>query len=126
MLIKFFKNRKIGPDIVCVCCENLFFFKSVEHFSITKIRNKLIGTRMDIDEFINKIINNSSEYMCKTCKRYITLGQLPKTTANEDLRFNNVPKVVTDLTAVEERMVSPYIPFMQIKALQPFTINNYH
>lgn len=26
LLIKFFKNRKIEPDIVCVCCENLFFF----------------------------------------------------------------------------------------------------
>lgn len=44
---------------------------------------------MDIDEFINKIINNSSEYMCK---RYITLRQLLKTTANEDLKFNNVQK----------------------------------
>lgn len=39
------------------------------------------------------------------------------------MKFNNVPKVVTDLTAVEERMVSPYISFMQIKILQSFAIN---
>uniref|UniRef100_A0ABD2WCW2 DUF6570 domain-containing protein n=1 Tax=Trichogramma kaykai TaxID=54128 RepID=A0ABD2WCW2_9HYME len=35
-----------------------------------------------------------------------------------------VPEVVTKLLIIEERMVSPYIPFMQIKALQPYAFNS--
>ncbi|KAJ8676998.1 hypothetical protein QAD02_012785 [Eretmocerus hayati] len=37
--------------------------------------------------------------------------------------FPNLPEDVTSLSDVAERMVAPYIPFMQIKPLLPFAIN---
>lgn len=124
LIMNFIEKRKLGPEIVCVCCENLFFLKSVERFNITKIRKKIILIKKNgINDFLNQIVNNSSEYVCKTCKKQITLGNLPKTASNAELRFSNVPKIVSNLTTLEERMVSPYIPFMQIKALQPYAIN---
>ena len=35
----------------------------------------------------------------------------------------NIPKCVQDLSPLEERMVSPYINFMQIRALKSFALN---
>jgi len=109
VIINFIQNRQLGPDIVCVCCENLFFWKTVERFDITKTKNKLSQRKIAIDDFLKQIVNNSSEFICKTCKKYITLGEIPKTASNVDLKFPNVPAVVTNLTALEERMVSSYI-----------------
>lgn len=94
----------------------------VERFSIIKIRNKFTDTKIDIVEFISKIVNNSSEYICKTCNKYIISGVVFKIASNAGLRFQNVLEVVTNLIALE-RMVSPYISFMQIKALQPYAIS---
>ncbi|KAL7291629.1 hypothetical protein TKK_0014667 [Trichogramma kaykai] len=42
----------------------------------------------------------------------------------ENLKFPSVLDYVKNLSSIEERMVSPYNPFMQIKALQPYAINS--
>ncbi|KAL7304563.1 hypothetical protein TKK_0003347 [Trichogramma kaykai] len=42
----------------------------------------------------------------------------------ENLKFPIIPDYITNLSPIEERMVSPYIPFMQIKALQPYALNS--
>ncbi|OXU17425.1 hypothetical protein TSAR_004865 [Trichomalopsis sarcophagae] len=47
-----------------------------------------------------------------------------KTAANDNLRFPSVPDYIQNLSSIEERMVSPYIPFMQIRALQPYALNS--
>ncbi|KAJ8677548.1 hypothetical protein QAD02_013335 [Eretmocerus hayati] len=57
--------------------------------------------------------------MYKTLLKY----EIPKMSATEDLGFSNLPECLTTLSDVEERMVAPYIPFMQIKALLPFAMN---
>lgn len=125
--MNFLEKRKQGSDIVCVCCANLFFLKSVQTWNISKVTLKLKETKLAINEYINQIVNNSSEYVCKTCIKYIKTGEIPKTVSNEDLGFTSLPKVITNLTALEERMVSPYIPFMQIKHCNRMLLTlNYH
>ncbi|KAL7296884.1 hypothetical protein TKK_0010274 [Trichogramma kaykai] len=59
-------------------------------------------------------INELSKNICK----------IPKKTETENLKFPYIPDYISNLTPIEERMVSPYIPFMQIKALQPYALNS--
>ena len=65
-----------------------------------------------------------SKYICKTCQKHILHGKVPKLASNENLRFLTVPDFIQNLSSLEERMVSPYIPFMQIRALQPYALNS--
>ncbi|XP_043477547.1 uncharacterized protein LOC122508333 [Leptopilina heterotoma] len=44
--------------------------------------------------------------------------------ANWNLKYHDVPEIVRSLSLVEERLVSPIIPFGQIKALLPFSMNS--
>uniref|UniRef100_A0ABD2WYZ8 ATP-dependent DNA helicase n=1 Tax=Trichogramma kaykai TaxID=54128 RepID=A0ABD2WYZ8_9HYME len=54
----------------------------------------------------------------------LNIGKIPKKTETENLKFPYIPDYISNLTPIEERMVSPYIPFMQIKALQPYALNS--
>ncbi|KAL7307813.1 hypothetical protein TKK_0000133 [Trichogramma kaykai] len=54
----------------------------------------------------------------------LNIDKIPKITETENLKFPNIPDYISNLTPIEERMVSPYIPFMQIKALQPYALNS--
>ena len=68
---------------------------------------------------MKKVINCKSNYICKNCKKHILKGNVPKLAANENFKFPDVPDFIKNLLPIEERMVSPYIPFMQIRALLP-------
>uniref|UniRef100_A0ABD2W3B8 RNA-directed DNA polymerase n=1 Tax=Trichogramma kaykai TaxID=54128 RepID=A0ABD2W3B8_9HYME len=76
------------------------------------------------NDFLKSIFNNNSKYICNTCIKHIHKGKIPKVAETENLKFPTIPDYVTNLSPIEERMVSPHIPFMQIKALQPYAINS--
>lgn len=124
LILSYLKNRKIEPDIVCVYCDNSFFPKSVQKFQRSTIKWKLRDEIRNADKFIKNLKNNSSESIGKTCTKYVTSGKLQKMTTNSDLKFPALPEIIRNLTAVEERTVSPYVPFMQMKSLQPHAINS--
>lgn len=106
LLLSFIENRNNGPDITCTCCDNLFFRKSVEKINFKKMKLKLSSFEsINIDEFLNKVINVSSEFICKTCLSYILKGKIPETTAIESIKFPDVLLIVKNLTLLEERMV---------------------
>ena len=119
----YIESRKYGPEEVCICCDNLFYNKSMLLFDKTKIVNKLTGIINNIPEFILNVQNSLSDLICKTCYKHIIKGHLPKTAATENLRFHDLPIEITSLNDVEERMISPYIPFMQIRAILPYVLN---
>ncbi|CAB0002561.1 unnamed protein product, partial [Nesidiocoris tenuis] len=60
---------------------------------------------------------------CGTCFKHIKSLVIPKATANKNLTFPDLPASVKKLSPLELRMVSPYIPFMQIKSLMPNVLN---
>lgn len=124
LILNFIKSRTQGPDLICICCDNLFFRKSVEIVNLEKIKLKLsLFKNINVDQFLNQILNVSSEFICKTCLLSISRGKIPEAAAIGSIKFPNVPLVVKNLSPLEERMVSPYIPFMQILALQPYALN---
>ncbi|CAA9997342.1 unnamed protein product, partial [Nesidiocoris tenuis] len=116
------KSKLIGPDHVCMCCQNLFFPHAVSTFS-EKVLGKNFQDPTDLANFINEVRTFDSNWVCTTCYKYIKAGVIPRTTANENLTFPEVPDCVKKLSPLELRMVSPYIPFMQIKSLMPNILN---
>ena len=123
LIYKYIIDRQNGPNIPCICCDNIFFIKSVEPFNINKIKLKLNELKINVNDFLKKIRNCESSYICKNCKKHIMKGNIPKLASNENLKFPDVPNFITNLSPIEERMVSPFIPFMQIRPLLPYAIN---
>ena len=62
-----------------------------------------------------KSIDNT-EWICNTCHLNIREGKLPQSSKANGMSFPNKPPVL-DLTPLEERLISPRIPFMQIREL---------
>lgn len=66
----------------------------------------------------------SSLHLCvRLVKKYISNGVVPKLPTSNGLTFLDLPKCVTDLSDLEERMVALYINFMQIRPLKIYSLN---
>ena len=132
LLKEFINNRKLGPNEVCICCNCLFYESSTKNFNEinlrTKFRNiklngKLKNKELDEETFIYNIKNSNSTVICTTCLKHANEGKIPIMAATENLRFAKIPKEISCLSDIEERMVSPYIVFMQIRPLTPYALN---
>lgn len=125
MLSKYYQECEDGPDSLCVCCDNLFFRKSLVAFDREKIISCVEQKTVNVDTFMKAISNNSSELVCSTCKKYILQGKIPVMSANDsNLSFPVLPSYIRDMSNIEERMVSPCLCFMQIVALQPYAFQS--
>ncbi|VEN42006.1 unnamed protein product, partial [Callosobruchus maculatus] len=123
--LSFIRSLSDLPTFVCSCCEGLFFRNYVVSFNkgALKTYHRINESSPHLLNFIEKISNTLSEYVCKTCHKHIQNFQIPKLSTSNGLKFVDVPSCITDLTDLEERMVSPYINFMQIRPLKPYAIH---
>ena len=48
---------------------------------------------------------------------------MPLLRTSSGLKFPMVPEVVTSITDMEERFISPILVLMQVKSLKPFALN---
>ncbi|VDI73405.1 Hypothetical predicted protein [Mytilus galloprovincialis] len=62
---------------------------------------------------------SESEWVCKTCHKYIMEKKMPPTAYNNGFKYNTLPDYLHHLspTQTEERTVALRIPFMQLKEL---------
>ena len=118
--LQFIADREEMPDYICCFCDNLFFKYSVFPFSVNGFSKKLESKQIAT---ISNAITKNSGWVCRTCNRYITLGKVPKMAIVNGLAFQNVSPCLARLSALEERMVSPYINFMQIRPLKKCALN---
>ena len=102
-----------GPEYVCVSCSQLFFKKSVDEFKNTQ---RLPEKLLQVCVRSIKTVNNK-EWICKQCKTYLMESKVPPCSIGNDFRFPAIPNELQGLTKLEERLISPRIPFMQIKEL---------
>ncbi len=108
---------KEGPTFICGCCGGLWY-----RSSITSVTHKYLSEHGCGDEFSEKVLLVSQDgnyWLCGTCRRYIydTRPQIPKLCLSNGFDYPEIPEVLRDLTRLEERLVSPRIPFMQIRYL---------
>jgi hypothetical protein len=55
--------------------------------------------------------------LCSTCRKQCIAGKVPKLSLANGLNYPKIPDCLLGLTCLEERLVSPRIPFMQIGSL---------
>ena len=109
-LIKTFKqNTSSGPYYVCSCCHQTWFRHSVlKTDKLRMLSHDIIATCLTNFKSVD-----GTEWICLTCNTYLRKYEMPPCATANQMYFPNKPPDL-DLTPLEERLVSPRIPFMQI------------
>ena len=112
----FHQNISVGPEYICTCCDQLWY-KS----SITKCNASLYQpcSREILDSCLTGLKSiDDTEWICGTCHSNLKAGKLPTCAKANKMTFPEKPDVLKpDLTPLEERLISPRIPFMQVREL---------
>ena len=104
------KSIEEGPCEVCSCCEGLWFRRSMKKVNIEKDNVIIILDKMFKDcEIVN--------HFCSTCAADINKGRVPRLFIGNGLRLPQIPNELEQLSELEERLISPRLPFMQIRPL---------
>ena len=105
---------KEGPTHICSCCGGLWF-----EYSIREYTSEMLTNRGLKEEFINTVcyLKHAIIKLCVTCRKDIMSNKVPNLSLSNGLGFHEVPDCLKILTELEERLVSPRIPFMVIRSL---------
>ena len=111
----FHQNISVGPEYICTCCDQLWYRSSVTKCNASlyqscsrEILNSCLTGLKSIDD---------TEWICGTCHSNLKAGKLPTCAKANKMTFPEKPDVLKDLTPLEERLISPRIPFMQVREL---------
>ena len=117
-LENYFKLIKLGPTWKCSCCGQLYFPRSVKFVSEDQFVSK--GAYLEWKNVCTSRDDpQSPEFiLCSTCRKYLFKDKkIPPLALCNDLGFPHIPSVLSDLTPMEERLVSPRLVFMSILRL---------
>ena len=105
---------KCGPEYICTCCDQLWYRSSVRKCDANKYTK---CTKHLLDSCITgKTSVDKTEWVCSTCHSNLSDGKLPVCSKANKMGFPVKPECL-NLTCLEERLISPRIPFMQIHEL---------
>jgi len=107
MIGKYEKAIRDGPTIVCSCCAGLYFPQSIQIWSK--------GMSSELMTIVRQVYTAEVIQLCRTCRRYVAQGLVPRLCLANGLAFPDLPDVLKGLTELEERLSSPRLPFMQIR-----------
>lgn len=108
------KSIACGPEYVCSCCDRLWYKCSVVKCDANKykacspeiVKSCLTGVKR----------GNDTDWICITCDSNLKKGKLPGCCKANKMGFPYKPDVL-NLTSLEERLISPRIPFVRIREL---------
>ena len=110
----FHDKIKCGPEYVCTCCDQLWYRSSVRKCAANKYP-KCCKKLLEACITSTTIIDNT-KWICSTCHSNLSDGKLPVCSKANKMGFPVKPQCL-NLTPLEERLISPRIPFMQIREL---------
>lgn len=128
-MLQYIESRKQTPNQICICCNGLFFERSVLNFELSHFLNRfnanhLIENKLSVENFTKKIVaNGDSKKVCRTCKDNIFNGIIPQLAPCNGFGLDTGPDSVLKLSPLEERFLSPYIPFLQFVELNRWSKN---
>ena len=109
---KFHEKISRGPEYICTCCDQLWYKSSVTK---CKVNNYSKCQQNIVQSCITGVKSvDNTEWICNTCHLNIKESKVPQCSKTNDMGFPDKPSVL-DLTPLEERLISPRIPFMQIR-----------
>ena len=107
----FHDNINCGPEYICTCCDQLWYRSSVTKCDANKCTK---CTKNLLDACItSKTSVDKTEWVCSTCHSNLSDGKLPVCSKANKMGFPVKPECL-NVTPLEERLISPRIPFMQI------------
>lgn len=102
-----FKDNPFGYP--CTVCDRLWF------------KNDLKNSSPEHEEILRNITNltNVSEVvLCSTCKKSLDKQKIPNFAVYNGFKYPQIPSHLPKLNFITERLISPRIPFMQIRRLR--------
>ena len=111
----FHNNIACGPEYVCTCCDQLWYKSSVTKYTASKYSNKCPKSLLEECISNTRSVDNS-QWICCTWHSNLIEGKLPACSKANKMHFPKKPDCL-NLTPLEERLISPRIPFMQIREL---------
>lgn len=105
-----------GPEYVCVCCSQVFFKHSVDEYKQCNMLKSLSDHLIENCIVRSRSVDNK-EWICRQCKKYLRAGNIPPCSVGNGFSFPKIPAELQGLTKLEERLIAPRIPFMQIKEM---------
>ena len=110
----FHDSIECGTEYICSCCDQLWYRSSVtkcDANKYTKCTKNLLNVCIT-----GKTSVDNNEWICLTCHSNLSNGKLPVCSKGNKMGFPVKPESL-NLTPLEERLISPRIPFMQIREL---------
>lgn len=107
---KFSHSVSEGPIYVCTSCSQTWFKETVLRVSSVKCSSRLFEKCSSNIKSVHNL-----EWICLACKKYLELGKIPECSIGNDMKFPVIPPELQGLTKLEERLISPRIPFMSIR-----------
>lgn len=104
---KDFVSNKFGSS--CSVCDRLWFNSDFKPLSIEN--KELIQHKFP--EF-----NGDNDLACNCCRQSLRKGNIPKLAKFNSFAYPTIPPHLPKLDLVSERLISPRIPFMQIRRLR--------
>ena len=111
----FHQNISVGPEYICTCCDQLWYRSSVTKCN-PSLYQSCSSEILDLCLTGLKSIDDT-EWICGTCHSNLKVGKFPTCAKANKMTFPKKPDVLKDLTPLKERLISPRIPFMQVREL---------
>jgi hypothetical protein len=108
---KFRDSVAEGSVYVCSCCRQLWFKRSV--VVVQPLRRAAFPSAC----LSGALSKDGKEYLCKTCHARLLKGKVLSLTPQNVPNFPTLPDELKDLTDLENHLIAPRIPFMQVWAL---------
>jgi len=117
-LVNFFhssiSNVVQNTEMICTCCDELSYRSSVVKCDANKYN---VCSEDAVESCVTGVKSvDNSEWICTTCHSNLKKGKLPGCSKANKTSFPEKPELL-NLTLLEERLISPRIPFMQIREL---------
>ena len=109
------------PVYECTVCSRVLFLHQV-----SKLRKEVLTTDND---FASEVVNNTDQttlWICKTCKRYRSKGKLAPQAVKNNLELDPLSETFRSLNNLERHLISPVIPFMKIFPLPKSLMKGIH
>ena len=107
LVSKFHDLVASGPDYVCSCCTQTFFKHSVKKSENLPIARPYLNGYQSVGNI---------EWICTGCLNAIRKDKTPQYWLHNGLAFPSCPPEL-HLSQLEERLVSPRLPFMQLREM---------
>ena len=103
-------HESISPEYICTCCSQIWYESAVIKCNPDLYRSCLSNIVSLCLTGLKSISN--TEWICYTCHSNLKAGKMPCCATANKMTFPEKPDALKSLTPLEERLVSPRIPFM--------------